>query len=453
MAKENHHLMGQPFARHRRSKLITDSDIENAIRYLRNPTSSGLWKLEAEWHTNAGIIKYIIGSAKQKAKKEFSSSSEVFLKSRLDRLERSLEDIDNITFLLGTILALKEDSEEEKYQNYLARLLNINYPFIKKKYAPAIKFFNEYIYFPDFGGRLGSYVAGVKAGNVLIEYGPRDAYRENIGNTIPDKVKLEIVAFKSKPLLDIYEFLSLLGVVANKNLYTIFSPEDELLSPYTKTLESLLPSLGLPKGIVRHYDKMLTDYDNETYTACVTTAGLVTEEYLIQLYETLSRRKCPPNQMLGRTYSSIGKIVKGLLSPSRSPTQQSGKNVLKTLKSKKYTTLEAGILSSTSNLIRYIDNKLQTLGEELTSSKHDVDYSIFPETVKMGTENVIYYRNAASHKSTFPIDALEAQKSVLGSLSLVLWWEAHRKKINGSLSQKDIIEQLVESAKSYDLVN
>lgn len=438
----------------------TDIDTQDSVHYLMNPTKKGIWKLEATWLPDEGIIKYLLDSTRQKLKRNSAKYREPFVQSKLDRLNSNVTEMQDITFLLS-LLSLLNDPESDltdyesyyRYRSgYLIRQLNINKSYILKKYASAVQHFSRQIYMEGFSGNVGPYLSGLKNGNILVQKGPKNQYKALDDSSKLYPVKIEILALKKQPLEDLYILLELLGIAKDGNCYTIYSPEEELLKPYVEVVKSIIPKIMMPQSMARHYSKMLTDYDNESYTACITTAGLVGEEYLIQVYETLSRKACPQNLMLGKAYNLIGELAKELLNPAKIDKPRNRKDLMNQIKNRSQQEITAPkLLSIISEVLEYIDAKDTNVSMQFEKSRQlNTDYSLFPNTVKLGLENVMLYRNAASHKSTFPIDALEAQKSIFGSLSLLIWWENQKKKIDGSLSQREILIALVDSAKTYD---
>ena len=68
----------------------------------------------------------------------------------------------------------------------------------------------------------------------------------------------------------------------------------------------------------------------------------------------------------------------------------------------------------------------------------------------MRLDPLVEYRNAAAHKTTESIDSLKALKSLSACLSLSIWWEEVRKSVDGTLSQKEVYDKLVETSRAYN---
>lgn len=435
----------------RKLAIKTKSSVAAATSYLREPTRNGLWKMQFEWKPENGITELIKTLALERYEKEAKGKRKETKELLFRRTSDALSDIDNITFILRLFLQIYKEApgmetEDISYQypefGYFRGFLKIDNNKISKEYADALDFFGKKIYFGGFNGYAGSRISGIKTGNyVLMENGTTGS---NNGFTF------EILGVSEQPLRDIYEFLNLLGKAEDMQIYTIFSPEDELLSPYVEVTSSMLDSLKISTGYSRHFEKMAADFDGDNFTGCVATAAIMAEECLTQILETLSRKPCPPRQTLGNLSKGINNLCREISSPNdKVQTLRTPPEVIKKIKANEARDEQGLIAYATSQILSYVD---QQIGSKLMddSPEKSQEFRIFPTTVKIGLENLISYRNYSLHKSTVNIGSLEALKSVHGALALLLWWNEQKQSVKASLSHVEVLELLVESSKKLD---
>jgi hypothetical protein len=437
----------------------SDEDINHALQYLKNPTSVGLCKLEATWHYRNGVSEFLIDMIQTSSKKEIKARKSMadFYKHRASRATMYADDLG---FLLAIFHKLNNISNAEVLEDdpfsyeYEFAYRFIDFEQLGEQYKEALGYFNDNIYYPDFTGKTGNHLAAIKSGSFMM--GPNTVTDLDIRESADDiqtrtTASLELISLSRTPIDNLSKFLQLLGKISNPVVYTVFSPEEELLAPYADITRAILPHIKMSESILRHFRKMLSDYGSENYTGCVSTAGLVTEEYLIQIYETLSRTPAPQNVMLGELKGLIGEQAKQILAPKNTQKTLDHKTVMKEIKSQDFSKDGATLFAIVSNyILEYCVN---------TFSQHEVrfneimgrdkDFSLFPEIIQISLENIKLYRNVVSHKSTYPIDSLEALKSVYGSLSLLMWWDEQKQTVDGTKSSKEVLEGLIKAAKGY----
>ncbi len=420
---------------------LSPFEIKNTINYLTNPTSIGFFRVEADWAYSDGITGYIKNTSEKKIGRR-KVNADLYRRRMAEGLRRS----EKITFLFTLFKILHTTNTPAQARSlaaddYTFHLLDVDFARIRKEYAEALEFFANNIYYDGLGSVRN--ITKIKSGTFLVMAGPKDG-----------GPKLEVISLSAAPVRDLQEFLQLVGKINNASHYTVFSPEEELLSPYIAITKSMLNQIAMPESIKSHFSKMISDYDNDNFTGCVSTAGLVAEELLTQVYETLSRKPVPRNLMLGQIARQIGELTKQLRSPANTAKPQ---NKTRTLSMVKHQTKSKDTISmlmfTTDTILQYVDASSTSLQHKLLQLKKDdgsVDFSLFPRTVKLSLDDVILYRNNASHKSPYPIGSLEALKSVYGSLSLLIWWNSQKKTIDGSKSHEEVLESLVDAAKTYD---
>jgi len=397
--------------------------------------------MDAEWLPDEGITASI--------KSQFESSEdgkehENYLRHRLERSLSLTNDVKGL-LMLSNLLARTTEGKSDSIQPFeelTYRFGLADSSIIAKEYTQALVYFDKHIKSSSFVADGRTSLLAIKSGCVLVSKG-------DTSDESPRHVS--IVALERAPLDALQTLLELLGKIKNPEKYSVFSPEEELLEPYVDFLDSTLANIEMSQSVKQHFKKMIADYYDENFTGTVSTASLVAEECLSQIFETIARQPVPKNLTLGQLSQAIGTTAKEILSPKSAAVYQTSKDALEKVKNLKIAKAPSSNMSAVAKvLVGYIDstsNKLQDEWKELKDG--NADYRVFPPIIKMNLEDVITYRNAAAHKSTDPIDSLKALKSIYGSLSLIVWWNNSRKTIDGSNPKKEVLEQLIELAKVY----
>lgn len=440
-----------PRRRGRPPKRITADEVSQAKKYLTNPTSVGIYKFHAQWLAKSGVSADIEEQLEKKSAVSGVKTSDREQEHRLRQRRSLLRDANTISFvfgLFGKLLIERSDTEADKQDglhdyrdSYVLQLLELDTDALIAKYSEAIDYFEQHIYRPGMRLAVTRNLTSIKSGSFIALSGPAD---ESNG-------KFQLAALSPEPLVHIAKFLSLIGKIEAPLSYALFSPEEELLEPYVEITRSVLDEIDMPAALRRHFEKMISDYDSENWTGCVSTAGLVAEELLTQVYETIARSPAPKNPMLGQLYQGIGEMTKQIRTPTSTVKPQSRKDVMATIRTRKPGKTPTSLVASTSSdILKYVDSHISALEQHVVrSGAGNTDFSVFPEIVQLSLEDVISYRNNASHKSTIPIGPLESLKSVYGSLSLLIWWNSQKITIDGTKTQQEVLDLFIQSSKTY----
>jgi DNA primase catalytic subunit len=133
---------------------ITSEELEKICKYLKNPTSCGLWILKGTWLGTKGItaeikeeLKLLYKSKKEKGKKNLKNE---------DIEETITESTKKISFVLKLFVKMinlennkdKLQFYEPDFDNTLIELLNLKK--LKDKYTKEIDYFKNQIFFEGF---------------------------------------------------------------------------------------------------------------------------------------------------------------------------------------------------------------------------------------------------------------------------------------------------------------
>ena len=230
----------------------------------------------------------------------------------------------------------------------------------------------------------------------------------------------------------------------------IFSPEEKVFTPYFSLLGETYSHFIDYENISRLFKKSIEEYRNGNYTYCVSTIGLIAEDYLTQIYETFFREICPKGLTLGQIYDSIHTniqkkfIIKTVPNPEINPLYDNI-NKLIDKDSDGDVNISIEILKISRDVLNYIrEDKTHTMSTIESLEKKGVTYSVFPKYLKENINELIRYRNATSHKSRIPIGNYEALRTVYCCITLLMWWINEKNSMNWKDTQDIILQNSIE---------
>jgi len=470
MATSNYSLRDERIMSRRRSANHSidwdQREIAIAYGYLTDPVKQGVWKLESQWRFGEGLTSYIQKELLDTAKDGFKLKSRV-IKVDTRQLKELVSRTETFSFLFSLFAnLLKQEEKVETLDEYLSANEEDDLIFsvldldkLRSEYAEALTAFKEGLFYDNMRTSFDTSMSKVKDGMFYISIAPRDRIRHRDypytgEDTLLAKHKtIELLAFEKEPLEKIYTFLSLLGKASDFTCYKLYSPEEELLSIYTKVTEVMLPYVVSSKPVRALFSKMMSDYKDDSPTATISTAGQVGEECLTQLYETLYRKPVPQNMTLGALRDSISeytKKMKKVKTSSISNKNDAQKEIKDKLTAAKI--LNKQLLMQVCKVLLELDdtNHRNVVARLRTLEGLENDYSVFPQLIRTNLNNLLRLRNIVSHKSIDPVGMAEALQSVYYSLSLYIWWDTQRKKIDWNKDSREIVHQFISAASSYD---
>ena len=433
----------------RKNTILEEGDINALSSYLNDPVSSGLWRLNADWSNKESISDIIWKEVLKEVKDEetitiISGKRERKIKVNEEWLSEVKDWVYNsLTFTLSlfTYFAAEESGEEELTSQYGAEheftqliLDLVEIDIIKGNYEEAFAHFKTEIWFSGFNPRiLEKDIVKFKSGSVITLKGPRR-----------DK-SISVISWAGAPLKHLSKFLMLLNKIENIALMPIYSPEEEVFAPYFDLLEITYPNLIKQEHLKPLFKKSITQYRESNFSDCVSAIGLVAEDILTQVYETLFRKQLNKGLTLGQLADEISVKVDSLyekkieaspdfnslykqIQTSIDSSEQHGTKALEQVRN---------LLTVTIKNNQYINNKIDNIGK-IKQRK-----SIFTERVLIAINELIRFRNASSHKSRIPIGPYEATRSIYSLIIFLMWWEAEKININWEMAPEDIIRDCV----------
>lgn len=431
---------------HERTEPLSDLDRKSIANYLNNPVSAGLWRLNAEWKKDSGISNQIWAEVQ----KEIENKDVLTIAS--GKRERKIkiteewkneireETQNNITFFLTLFSYLVESENvgsdlvrEFSATHELTQLILDIVPTksIIEQYSEAYKFFKENIWFASMEPRVRvKEITKLKNGAFVTTKGPRtNGY-------------LSAISWSGEPLKNLLRFLELLQKVDMASLMPIYSPEEEVFEPYFDLLEISYPYLVTQEHLRPLFRKSITHYKDGNFSDCVSATGLLAEDLLTQVYETLFREQFSKGLTLGQLADAISTRVDSYFQPAEGSAPDFT-NLYQEIKHALESDSELGkaALEKIRKLLtliiennKYISTKIDGIGKQRQKR------SVFPDRVIRSINELIKYRNASSHKSRIPIGPYESTRSIYSFMIFLIWWEQEKKTINWDLSAEDIIK-------------
>ena len=426
---------------------VSDKDINEVCRYLKNPTSSGIWVLKGLWLETEGITAKILEEVKaleEQTKKSKKRTPEAIEKSVIETAKR-------MTFVLGSFgyMSYSNEADKKRYVSDVFRDDVLLIEAVEKKFSKEcsreIAYFKENILCqalkPRISQREFTYVKDGLILNWLVEPQDKETVRP-----------FKFLSLNPEPLEKIANFFTLIGKVSEYTIQPIYSPEDEVFEPYSDFLRlgsNRIFEEGKIQNLI-HQSISTLESGNDAYA--ISTIGLVFEEQLTQIYETLFRIKCPQGLTLGELLDLINNEVRDR-NPAKIKEPLPHAFDFSDIYKRINTAIEGNDLNTLTNknvliilrdmLTLVKENNANILSQLKSNSQKNESYSVFPTHITEGMDELIKFRNAISHRSRTPVGKFEATKSIFDLVSLSMWWRDEKKLVNWRKNPDEIIRQMV----------
>lgn len=226
----------------------------------------------------------------------------------------------------------------------------------------------------------------------------------------------------------------------------VFSPEEEVFAPYFDLLgmayDFVIPQVHLQPLI----EKAMTNFAEENFSDCVSAIGLASEDVLTQIFETLYREQLTKGLTLGQLADELHARAAAMFKKKDDPPPD-----LAVL----YPEVKAAIEDPLLTPSKAVELLRRLLTLTLETNKHtnlridrlgrpEKKTSIWPELVNHAVNELIRYRNAASHKSRIPIGPMECRRAAFSFVVLIRWWLKERTQIDWSRTPVEILKSRVD---------
>jgi len=422
---------------------ISDVEAEKFQEYLREPYKNGYWLLQGDWKNSSNYsmelldqLKLLDGLNNENQSNSLSAVKKIEEKDRFKILR--------ISARLSPIFSIFRRSENDKLGKKNPALSDddswikeIDWERFKDKFPDAFNIYSDKIYTPEIGAGVGNHrFFSFKGGTVAYLHVPRV------------EKSLRIAATDADTLSALRDFYVALGTIENVSLKRVFPPDDELFSPYFFIVSALLPRILIDKKMAATFGRALDYYETEDYQHCISTLGLICEDYLHRIYTTVLRAPIVGGLTLGQTIDLLHKNIEALFSVAR-PSLRSLDSLYASIKDVKPDSdvgaLKSILIEITSTIKddrAFYSKKIEDL------TKQHSKKTPFPNAINENLNELLKWRNAASHNTRIPLGAHEADRTLYCLISLVMWWEDKVSSLDWTLSNIEILERLMLDARS-----
>jgi hypothetical protein len=431
---------------------LPSAELGSVTSYLRNPTHTGILVGTAKWLPEAGISATI---ARDFSTKVEQKESEFFIKRGEESISITPQQlsefndaiVNKVSFLLylfNYMLAVESKSteywerDEPSYQTVIDL---IDTKALRREYETAFAYFRDNLHLAEFVPSIRTNRPHWNKSGMLFILEARK-----------ERSELEYFALVRGPVDALFDFLGYLGKIEEPRVRPIFSPEEEVFRPYFQLVRLALPYIINDIRLQPRFSKAIDEYETRRYEAAISAIGLIGEDYLTQIYETLFRDQCPRGQTLGQLFDLIQSEIGRRFKKEPSPPPDIAA-VYKTITSAIDRERDSpGV--STIELLTIIRQLVNLIREERACNresfadlrKSNTSYSVFPSRIRENLHELTRYRNAASHKSRIPLGEFEALRTLHCLFSVAMWWQGELDVIEWSDAPEDIIRAMVARA-------
>lgn len=415
------------------------------VAYLLEPYERGYWELRADWNATSKLAKYLLARLSTVADLEKELEGAQFLPAPAVRkmsdekraeFLRVTSRVSAINMLFKAAKLAADGLPIPKLSDLDSWISRIDLADLRATFADAYSIFESRIFFDGFvAGFAHSKPYRIRLGLLTLLAAPRDS------NAV------HIIAMQRDELVALRDFYKALGVTSNETLQRVFAPDEALFKPYFPLVSSVLSHVILDPQISRVFTQALAYYEEEDFQHCISSLGLIAEDYLQRVYTTLLREQLPGGLTLGQTLERLHRRIEDLL-PAQKPAVRSVDAAYDQIKSLPDPPSTAALLPLLRELVQLIQDDRQQFGRRLDDiTKPTARRTVFPPRIGDNLNELLKWRNAASHNSRIPLGAHEADRTLFCLLSIITWWQGQLNALDWSKSKMELIEVLLAAAR------
>lgn len=418
------------------------------IDYLLEPYEHGYWEFKAAWNSASPLAIYLLETLGtfDDLQNKIGTLSELSSSTVKDKLTKDqCAEILNLTSRLSTIywlffMAIKTSNGDKspslpKMYDWISRIDLIEF---KSKFSDALSIFEKQIYFDDFNPRLAPSKLGlIKNGLIFILNGPRESR------------DLVIIGTRQTDVCTMKDFYTAIGVINDASVRRVFAPDEDLFRPYFSLVLNVLPHIiQNDEQISKVFKQALSYYEDDDFQHCISTLGLIAENYLQRIYTSLLREQISGGLTLGQTIDRIHKGIDELFPSSKNAQRNLDSAYQKITALDPAATVES-IKPFLRELVAMIGDDRRHYGQRFDElHKPSARRTPFPSRINDNLNELLKWRNAASHNSRIPLGTHEADRTLYCLISLVSWWQVQVATMDWTKSKLEIIETLLSKAKT-----
>lgn len=415
------------------------------VAYLLEPYDTGYWELRATWNPASALAKYLLAKLGTMADIEKEIDANAFLPAGAARklsdekraeLLRVTSRVSSINLLFKAAKVTEDGSDPPKFSEVDSWISRIDLPDLRRTFADAYRIFSEQIYYDGFISAFGhSKPYKIKTGLLALLGAPRD-----VG-------ALHLIALSRTELIAMADFYRALGVITESQIQRVFAPDEALFRPYFPLVSSVLTHVIRDGQISHVFSQALAYYEDDDFQHCISALGLIAEDYLQRVYTTLLREPLPGGLTLGQTLERLHRRIDDLL-PSPKQTLRSADAAYDLIKNLP-TPPDAGSLAPVlRELIQLIQDDRQYFGRKIDDvAKPPSRRTVFPAKISDNLNELLKWRNAASHNSRIPLGAHEADRTLFCLVSIITWWQLQLANLDWTKTRTELVEVLLATAR------
>ncbi len=419
-------------------------DVTQVIDFLHSPYERGHWELRADWIGSSTLSVYLLGklgtlSALDEVQDEIRLSG-IGLRRRLpdekhEELLRTTSRLSSINTLFQfSIELLDNGSTEVELEQEDEWIEKIDPAELKSTFPEAWNIFKQEILPNYIDSAIDDGFLQGKNGLSYILASPKDRVIDLIST--------------SKSSLDPWErFYSALGYIQHASIQRVFAPDEALFKPYFAFVSAALPRLIDDERSYRTFAQSLDYYQANDFQHCISTLGLIAEDYLQRIYTTLLREPLASGMTLGQTIDRINSQIQDLY-----PSARQNLIALDSL----YEKVNAANLGHSAELHSLLRDILSNIKDDRNYFSRRIEKivkpqqrrQIFPKKILENLNEMLRWRNAASHNSRIPLGAHEADRTLFCLICLVDWWQGKINTLDWTRTKIEIVDVLILDARA-----
>ena len=434
-----------PPARRQAATPVDPIHVQPILDYLHSPYLTGYWELRASWVTASPYATYILEALGTLRDLEADPEASTALPSSMARKleDDKREELLKVTNRLSSINAafraiarLNAGAEFPQLTESDEWIKKLDLVDLKSKFADAWNVFESSIYFDGYTSAVAAKLFRIKSGLVsFLEVPRRDS-------------TIHVVGTQRQDVAALADFYSHLGVIQSATISRVFAPDEELFRPYFTLVSGVISSVITDGQMAKVFSRALDYYEQEDFQHCISTLGLIAEDYLLRAYTTLLREEAPAGLTLGQTVDRLHKRIDDLYASPKSALR-SPDEIYEQIKQIN----PAASIESLRPVLRELLGLLNDDRAFLVKRMDDLfrptqRRTPFPVGVAENLNELLKWRNAASHKSRVPLGGHEADRTLYCLISLVTWWQAQIASINWTKAKREVLDSLLEAAKA-----
>ncbi|XXQ53544.1 hypothetical protein ACA040_002215 [Xenophilus aerolatus] len=412
--------------------------LKPVLDYLLTPYETGYWELRAGWNYGSTHARYLIEQLKILANyDEGDVPPPLGIRRALRKLEpEQRENLSHAASRLSAVFSLFKTCVEGQTKEAPEWRKDLDLTSYAVRWSEALKYFKDFIYFDQFRVLINDETPfKIATGVVVFLEFPRDGNR------------LVAIGTKREDLEHLLTFFSMLGLLIEPQLHRIFAPDEQLFRPYFPLVSSGLSNIISDEQVSKHFEDALAYYREADFQHCISTLGLIAEDHLQRIYTTLLREQAPNGVTLGQIVAQIHQKLEQLLPGAKASLKSTdgAHSKINEIDGQNLTEQLQAALREIVSLIH--DDRIYHKTKLEDATRPPTKRTVFPQGIYANLNELIKWRNAASHNSRIPLAGHEADRTLFCLVTLIAWWQEQLKSLDWRKDRLTLINELIQKSK------